>query len=626
MKTHFKLAIAAMLGVVGMALAACVLLTGLVGGDSQKEKQSFALQIRGAARALVELHNDQLADRLTSVLEKEAQTSDPSAALAASDFLAVGLISADKETTSGWSPEWVKSQNPKMNAEWMKGLLPSLPIERAVGDDIVWARVAFSEGPVYFVMLISLQVKSETGEQNKISFGVLPTSIFANVNLISKGDNASLFVVDGQGFTYSYPDQQYVGAKITAHPIVAALMKSQLSETTGHFHDGANGPIVGGYDRINKSNLYVVAAASLATKGAIFLKFIFQVGLISVGIMLLMAFTVFYLSSRDLQKMKILEQNLHLMQNSSQTEMQRSSQTESPIVIDTGDEKLKVFSKSVAHFLRAPISAIVGFAQMAESRNKDTVLKDLLEKILAETRKVRDFSEALFKIAGKSEPQVEVLDLNPIVSQVVSGFRSEMSKARIQFEENLKADLSIRANYDELTAAIKAIFTYVVNLVAKGRGDKRILLNVDKTGGLAQISLEGQGVELKADLRKKIFSPFETALPNSRILGLDLALAKSCVDEQGGEVMVESLGSEGLKIILRLPTVLKTTSVADEHMLLKPVSKEASLRLPPLPAPSEETVSQKLTLSGPKAVPQTESEEDKSSAIQIRRPKVRFDI
>ncbi|MCB0350594.1 MAG: sensor histidine kinase [Bdellovibrionales bacterium] len=627
MKMPFKVALTAMIGVLAMAFAASFMLTNLVSRDSIKSKQSLLLQLRRSTRSLVELQSEQLADRLAKLIEKESQNLQDLVALKQSDFVAVGLLTESSSETNGWGVEGLKSKTPAMTAAWLKEIIPSLPLAKVKGEELSWARVAMPDGQVYFMLLVEVQVKVDNNLHSRISVGVLPTSIFSDINIISKGEENSVFVVDGQGGTFSYPDQQYVGSKITTHPLVAHLIKNQAIEFTGEVGRAGGDALVGGYDKINGTNLYVVAATPLSARGGFLTQFIFQIAIVCLSLMLIVALAVIYFISSEMKKIEIMKQNIDLMQASAKV---------APMVVATGSDSLRDFASAVARYLRRPTASIVGHMQIVDSKNENKALKDSLDKITNETRKVRAFSDAMIKALNISSGEQEILTLNPIVSQVVSAFRAEMTAAGIHFEENFKADCAVRGNHDELKNSIKSIFSYVVQTIQTATSNKKLLLNIEKNGGMALISIEGQGVELKSEVRRKLFLPFEVTVPKSKIMGLDLALAQNYFHEINGEVTVEAIGSMGFRISIQLPTAVKlsdepvkadTLAKKIEPIVLpKLVAEGSSIKLPPAPiaaAPQEVKVVKDLTLNPDEKKSAQPSNE--KGGVSIRKPKLRID-
>jgi hypothetical protein len=126
-------------------------------------------------------------------------------------------------------------------------------------------------------------------------------------------------------------------------------------------------------------------------------------------------------------------------------------------------------------------------------------------------------------------------------------------------------------------------------------------------------------------------------MKESNILGLDLALAHSCILEHNGEVTVEAPALDQFQINVRLPTAIATrVDVVPVSPIAKPVSPAISEpttipESPPLVTVSlPRPVSKEIeTLLPPPPVNKDKEEIPILAAaeetVTIRRPKVRLD-
>lgn len=644
MKLHVKLAAVAVVGVFATAIATSWSLIDFVDQKAQAEKQMHVTQLRRSVRALVKTQNEHWADRLANVIENVAQHSQPSEQSALGDFLAVSLLDLVKSPSPVWSEAWVESRNSKMDKDWVHRLLAQLPLERVTGNDVAWARVSTSDGQAYFSFMMGLQVKGDDGAQNKIALGVLPISAFSDVSLVAKGEKENLFVVDSQGFTYSYPDQQYVGAKISSHPIVAALIKAPRGELTGKFRELHGGSVIGGFEKVDGANIYVVATIPAEGRADWYTKFFVQLVLVTLALGGMLFMAVYFLGQKNAREIDILNQNLQMTKEVGKTET---------IVVDQSAERLSEFAKNVANYLRGPVSALIGNIHIAENRITDTASKESLSKATSEARHVREFVDAMVKVTGAPEPRSEVVNLNTMLNQVVSVYRSEFQRQKIQFADNLTSEVNIRAEYESLKESLKTLFAYILQRTARGSGEMSLGVRVEKRGGIAMIQIQVQGVELRAEDRRKLFLPFGSELKDGRWLGLDMALAHSAILAQNGEVKVESIGLEGFRIELYFPIVATTSEQeaappsqpniaksmglpeklvvsTDSAAILRPAKSEVIAKLPPAPQLETGDRSENEALLTPALSPaENKLKIQKESSIEevvIRKPKVRFDL
>jgi len=170
-------------------------------------------------------------------------------------------------------------------------------------------------------------------------------------------------------------------------------------------------------------------------------------------------------------------------------------------------------------------------------------------------------------------------------------------------------------------------------MLASGHTQKKITLNVESLGGLAQIAIQVKGAELSADIRRKIFQPFAVNLSSSEILGLDLALAHRHIAHQNGELNLESITLDHFVFIARLPLAVNSVISKNSEPMLKPVEQELIAKLPPppdsktiaVPAPAPVASAMPPPTPAANSIVSQPNEIKNEMKIEIRRPKVRLD-
>ena len=599
-----------------MALAASFLITERVDRDGVEEKQTLLQQLRRSSLSLVELQSEQFADHLTRLVEKESTTPGRPKELLQSEFQAVGIL-GESASPSGWSVEWLESPNLLLNTDWLSGLLSQLPLARVHGEDVAWAKVSTTDRQIYFVLLAPLLVPSGGSRHAKISVGILPTSAFGRLNVVSKGSETSVFVVDGQGVTYSYPEQQYVGTRIDTHPVVARLLQSPANEMSAVFSD-KNVNLVGGYEQASKTNLYVVSSAPRAPRGAVIFRYVMQVALVCLGLMLASAGAIYFLSFREAHRIQILEKNLNLFQENKVAE-------ERPIIVRPGGGR--ELARAVADFLRAPLSYLVGELQIIEQKTSDSKLKGDMNKMNGEVRRLRDFVYGLTKASGARHPADESVDIVAVVGQVLGLFHNEFNKIGVSIEENIAAALSVRGDYEVVKESLKTLLTYSAQkLHSSLSSGKRVILNAEGLGGMAQIKIEVHGVSVNSEERRNFFVPFAVSLPESDLMGLDLALVQSQIQALNGTVEMEGISSTSFAIIIKLPALATVWTSHTPDVTIRSVETSEPEKMKEEESPVSLTpVASDLEAQLPPPPDFSEVTHARIGEVKVRKPKTRSD-
>jgi two-component system NtrC family sensor kinase len=74
-----------------------------------------------------------------------------------------------------------------------------------------------------------------------------------------------------------------------------------------------------------------------------------------------------------------------------------------------------------------------------------------------------------------------------------------------------------------------------------------------KIDGKIEIDVRDNGVGIPQKVVDKIFQPFFTTKPSGQGTGLGLSLSYDIIKAHGGEIKVETKGSEGAEFIVELP-------------------------------------------------------------------------
>lgn len=649
MKPNFKLALTALAGILLTALASSYLLSDLVRRERLEERKFYSSHLRKSARQIIQIQSNEWADKLASNIEKNiaSPVNSPSGAAIQQlndqldksevDFFAIATVKASATMGAGWEVDWFKASHPGLNKEWLQSEIKNAPIENVKGEQLVWMRLESADHLTYFALLEEVQFKVGENLESKIAIGILPTSIFSDINLITKGDKEDLYIVNSFGFTFSYPEVQYVGTKFDSNPVVNSILKNLSNEATQEYTQPSGDKIVGGYDRVNNTNLFVVMTLPAGSTGKTLLQYVIEMALVCLAIMTAILFLILYFGSKETEKIVTLQKNLELLaQKRNQNEVQ-----EKGAMVLSSPNSYQDFSQAIALYLNESFTALLGYLQILESKVKDTAAKEGFDRIFAETRRIRDFIEALSnKMKGKST-QLESVALTPLINQVNSIFASKMAENNILFELNIKAEVHVKADFDLLKDALKTIMSFFIHKSNSQSANKKISLNVFKVGGYAEIQIEAQGLTVTDEEKKNIFQPFKVSVPESRIFDLDFALAHNHIQKLNGDMLFEKAGANKAHFVLRLPTlneaVTSTDAPASEKLNPKLVLKSENVQTHK--EDSQESAFQRLsidsfqkienakTLVAPPPPPTAEAidNEKGTDSILIRKPKLKVE-
>jgi len=226
-----------------------------------------------------------------------------------------------------------------------------------------------------------------------------------------------------------------------------------------------------------------------------------------------------------------------------------------------------LFLASMSHDLKAPLNAVLGFAELVKrqplsegQRESLAIIEQRGRELLHLVRTILDASRA---DADALELATEDVKVEDVVTTAVLDAR-ELEGALIT--------ASAMANLPKVhvdPARVSQAITLVA-LAAARLGGKGVYLRASRRDPKAvTIDIEAPGNRLSPEERVALFAAFENA-ESARVLGslgLGLTLARTLLRAHGGDVLVEAAEEgEGTLFRLRIPTM---PSAGDEHNMLK---------------------------------------------------------
>ena len=225
------------------------------------------------------------------------------------------------------------------------------------------------------------------------------------------------------------------------------------------------------------------------------------------------------------------------------------------------DQLKSDFISTVSHELRTPLTSI----REVTSQVLDGILgettkeqREFLPIALSEIDRLGRIIEDLLDISkiesGKVELKKEVIDIVPLVKEVISSSVSEAKNKGLEIRENFpKEPIVVYADKDRIIQVFTNLVGNSIKFTEKGYIEISV---VDKqTHVECSVSDTGKGIS-ENDL-PKVFSKFQqfgrTAGAGEKGTGLGLSIAKGIVELHDGKIWVESKLNKGTKFTFTLP-------------------------------------------------------------------------
>ncbi len=223
---------------------------------------------------------------------------------------------------------------------------------------------------------------------------------------------------------------------------------------------------------------------------------------------------------------------------------------------------LGLLAAGVAHEVNTPLTGISSFTQMLQEQVEDGDPKaELLLRIERQTERASKIVNNLLNFARQGRSSFVPVQLNDVVSDVVSLLEHQLTRARVQVRLELSEELPFVLGDEN---KLQQVF---LNLILNARDAMPsggwVTLTTARDGDevVATVSDTGQGIS--QENIKRIYDPFFTTKRGGASgTGLGLSITYGIIQEHSGHISVESSIGKGTSFSLRFAKVAEGAPAA----------------------------------------------------------------
>ena len=210
----------------------------------------------------------------------------------------------------------------------------------------------------------------------------------------------------------------------------------------------------------------------------------------------------------------------------------------------------------VAHELNNPLTAVLGFSQLALRQTKDPVLRKDLESIASEAERAGQIVDNLLGFARIHGGRSDYFDPAASLQKILDLREYECRVNNIEVVTYFDPDTpKTRADGHRMEQVFLNLLGNSIQAIADGPGRGTITVGLVAIEGFIRISFTDDGPGIPADVLPHIFEPFYTTKPVGKGTGLGLSICQEIVHDHGGEIRVESHARRGTTFIVEIPVV-----------------------------------------------------------------------
>jgi len=210
----------------------------------------------------------------------------------------------------------------------------------------------------------------------------------------------------------------------------------------------------------------------------------------------------------------------------------------------------------LAHEIKNPLTAVRAFVQMFPGKYEKEEFRDKFNRIVPkELDRVNELLEDLLDLVRKPRLRINALRVYDVIDHVLESLDPEVDKRNVEVScLNKEAGHEVLADESYL---VRAVHNVVLNAIQAMPAGGKLTVDTSSTvlpdgKGMVEITVTDTGPGIPAEQVDDIFNPFFTS--KEKGTGLGLAVTNKIIEDQGGDVRVQSERAQGTAFTITLPS------------------------------------------------------------------------
>lgn len=233
---------------------------------------------------------------------------------------------------------------------------------------------------------------------------------------------------------------------------------------------------------------------------------------------------------------------------------------------EEGNKAKSRFLSNMAHDIRTPMNAIIGFTNLAiQSREDKVKVQDYLTKIQFSGEHLLSLINDVLEMnqieSGKMELEETECDLVSLLEEIRDMFTEQMDEKKLTFTVNTSRirDRQVYCDRNRLDRVLFNLLSNAVKFTPEG-GTVSVVMSQLRGGlqeyGSYELRVKDTGIGMAEEFSKKVFEAFEqertSTVSGLQGTGLGMSITKNIVELMQGTIDVETEQGKGTEFIIHL--------------------------------------------------------------------------
>jgi two-component system sensor kinase FixL len=211
---------------------------------------------------------------------------------------------------------------------------------------------------------------------------------------------------------------------------------------------------------------------------------------------------------------------------------------------------------ALTHELNQPITALVSYLRAVEIlaepfETRDARLRETMHKATREALRASDIIKRLRDFYRGGTAHMTWIDIKALVGEVISSFADRAARLGVEITRDLSLPGQVFADRIQLQMVLHNLIANALDALQDVAGKRMVHVTVSVEGGRLRAIIEDSGHGVLPEIRGQLFEPFVTHKSDG--MGLGLAIARSLLRSQGGELRLDASGADGARFSIDIP-------------------------------------------------------------------------